>query len=434
VVRGVRRVAVPLTLLETIGYDELCIEVDVADLARAGRNAIAHVAAAARCDPDPPVDLAGIIGSVSRETQPVRASGYEERVVLGEPETPRGLVGRANDPQTWWAAPFQSPALYAAALRDVLCFGGLPAGAHSSGHTLVVGDRFIVPDSYFLRNTVRSLPADLLTAVGAPANGRYRMQVDVTDVPTEPGLYYFAGAAFGHFGHFLLEGLSRWWLLALLPEPVRAQLRFVLYDQQPLHSWQLEMLERLGVAADRLLYLTEPLRFERLIVPAPAYHLHRGGASVQRDTWERIGSAFDRGSGPARVYLSRSRHRRNRVLIDEAALERSFAARGFVVLHPQELSVAEQVATIRHARLIAGSAGSAMYLSAFAREGARKLIVAPRDFAFRDDQVISFLRGGELAYVLCDRGADGGHPRDGAYRVAPAVLADALDRWAADDG
>jgi len=420
-------------LLETIGYDELCVEVDVADLVQAGGNAIAHVAPASSCHPDPPVDLADVLGSDSRVTRPAHECGYEGRVVLGDPETPRGLVGRANDPQTWWAAPFQTPALYAAALRDVLCFGGLPAGAHNSGHTLVVGDRFIVPDSYFVRNTVRSLPANLLDGVGAPEHGRFRMQADVTDVRTAPDLHYFAGAAFGHFGHFLLEGLSRWWLLALLPEPVRAQLRFVLYDQQPLRSWQLEMLECLGVAADRLLYLTEPMRFERLIVPAPAYHLHRGAASAQRDTWERIGRAFDCGAGPARVYLSRSRHRRNRVLVDEEEVERSFAARGFAVLHPQELGIAEQVAAIRHARLIAGSAGSAMYLSAFARQGARKLIVSPRDFAFRDDQLISHLRGGQLAYVLCARDANGGHPRDGDYRVAPTVLADALRRWVADD-
>jgi hypothetical protein len=117
--------------------------------------------------------------------------------------------------------------------------------------------------------------------------------------------------------------------------------------------------------SDRIVYLAEPKRFERVIIPSIAYNLHRAAAYIQRDTWERIGCAFDRKGGPERVYLSRSRYEPNRALINEAEVESRFQAEGFTVLHPQELSIAEQIATIRHARLIAGSAGSAMYLSAF---------------------------------------------------------------------
>jgi Glycosyltransferase 61 len=417
-----------MTLLETIGYDELCAEVDVADLAQAGANAIAHVASASVCQPDPPVDFGGLLDSASPAGRQALRYDHHDRVILGAPEVPRGLVGHANDPRTWWTAPFRSPALYGAKLHDVLCFGGLPEGDHRTGHLLLVGDRFVVPDSYFVRNTVRSLPANLLSRVDAPECGRYRMQVDLAGIPTSPGLHYFAGAAFGHFGHFLLEGLSRWWLLALLPEPVRAELRFVLYDEGPLHPWQLRVLECLGIAADRLLYLREPMRFESMIVPAMAYHLHRGAARVQCDTWERIGRAFDRGEGPSRVYLSRSRHKHHRALVNEVEVERQFRAHGFTVMHPQELSIAEQVASIRQARLIAGSAGSAMYLSAFARPGADKLIVSPRNFTFRDDQLISHLHGERLSYVLCEQGADEGHPRGVDYSVAPDVLRAALER------
>jgi capsular polysaccharide biosynthesis protein len=422
-------------LLETIDYGELCVDADLTELASASGDTIARVAPATISHPDPPVDLGGLVEPVAQSAQPAFQCAHEDRVVPGGPDVPRGLVGRANDPQTWWAAPFRSPALYAASLRNVLCFGGLPGGDHSTGHLLLVDDRFIVPDSYFVRNTVRSLPADLLAGVGAPEHGRFHLQADVTDIPALPGLYYFAGAAFGHFGHFLLEGLSRWWCLALLPEPVRAQLRFVLYDDRPLDSWQLQILECLGVSADRLLYLREPMRFEHMIVPSMAYHLHRGAAAAQSETWERIGCAFDRGEGPERVYLSRSRYRRNRNLLDELEVELRFQARGFTVLHPQELDIAEQIASIRHARLIAGSAGSAMYLSAFIRPGARKLIVSPRNFTFRDDQLISHLRGERLAYVLCAQDATGeDHPRKTDYRVSLDVLDAALERWLADCG
>jgi capsular polysaccharide biosynthesis protein len=408
--------APPGKLLTTVGYDELCIGVDVADIADAGQDAIAHVAATASCHPSAPVDYGGILGP--------------------EPEVPSRLVGNANHPEAWWAEPFQSPALYAASVGDVLCFGGLPHGEHTSGHLLLVRNRFIVPDSYFARSTMRSLPADLITSVDTAEQGTFRLKVDDAGIATQVGQYYFAGAAWGHFGHFLLEGLSRWWLLARLPEPVRAELRIVLYNDRPLPGWQLELLEGLGVAAERLLYLTEPMRFERMIVPSVAYNLHCAAASVQADTWEHIGRSFDRGEGPARVYLSRARYNQNRVLIDETEVERRFQARGFTVLHPQELSIADQIASIRHARLIAGSAGSAMYLSAFARQGAQKLVISPRNFTFRDDQLISYVRGEQIAYVLCATAPDqeNKNPRMADYRVALDVLDTAIDRWIAGCG
>ncbi len=393
---------------EIVGYDELCVRGSIDDLALATEDTIAHIAPAATHHPSPPADYGGIL-----DTQPL---------------VPKRLLGNANHPEAWWTMPFQSPALYAALLHNVLCFGGLPDdGRHSSVHLLLAQSRLIVPDSYFVRSTIRSLPEELiesLTAAG-PEHG--------ADIPTQPGLHYFAGAAWSHFGHFILEGLSRLWLLARVPESIRAELRFVFYNDRPLPDWQLEFLEALGVAAERIVYLTKPQRFERMIVPSLAYNLHRWAAPAQGDTWEHIGRAFDRGDGPTRVYLSRSRYPHNRTLLDEAEIEQRFQARQFTVLHPQELSIADQVAAVRHARLIAGSAGSAMYLSAFARRGARKLIISPRNFTFRDDQLISHLRGGQLAYFLCTPGDSYINPRKADYQVDLERLDSAIDRWIAAD-
>jgi capsular polysaccharide biosynthesis protein len=273
------------------------------------------------------------------------------------------------------------------------------------------------------------LPTNLITSISAGGRLTLPMNAEKSGIVTQPGLYYFAGAAWDQFGHFVLEGLARWWLLARLPESVRGEVRFVVYNDRPLQTWQLELLEGLGVAAERIVYLREPMRFERMIIPSVAYNLHCAAAAAQHETWQSIGAAFDRGEGPERVYLSRSRYRPNRALINEAEVERSFQARGFAVFHPQELSIAEQVAAIRHARLIAGSAGSAMCLSAFARPGASKLIISPRNFTFRDDQLISHLRGEPLCYVLCTPRTHEPIARKADYEVEMGVLDAALDRW-----
>lgn len=259
---------------------------------------------------------------------------------------PADLEGpaRARYPETWWTEPFRSPPLYAALLHGVLCFGGLPFRKHLTGHTFLARDRFVVPDSYMVRNMSRSLPTELIEGADGSDPWSLNIDSDICDVETQPGLYYFVGAAWEQFGHFILESLSRLWLLTLLPPQLGATIRLVLYNQRPLQPWQIELLEGLGIGSDRLVYVTEPMRFERLLVPASSYNLHREAAAVQAETWETIGRAFDRGEGPERVYLSRSRYAYNRKLLNEVEVEQRFVSRGFVVLHPHEMSIADQLA------------------------------------------------------------------------------------------
>lgn len=69
-------------------------------------------------------------------------------------------------------------------------------------------------------------------------------------------------------------------------------------------------------------------------------------------------------------------------------------------MHPQRLSVTEQVAIARSAHVLAGSAGSAVYLGAFQPFGASEMVVSPRHYGFVDDLMISHLRHGELAYFF----------------------------------
>jgi hypothetical protein len=56
---------------------------------------------------------------------------------------------------------------------------------------------------------------------------------------------------------------------------------------------------------------------------------------------------------------------KKRLTLNEEALEAVFAARGFEILHPQELSFFEQIARMRACRLLAGCSGSALHQALF---------------------------------------------------------------------
>jgi hypothetical protein len=79
-------------------------------------------------------------------------------------------------------------------------------------------------------------------------------------------------------------------------------------------------------------------------------------------------------AGP-RIYLARKpiRHRR---LVNSETIEQIARSLGFVVVYPEDLSFAEQVAATRDALVIIAPEGSAIFLAMFARPGATLCILS----------------------------------------------------------
>jgi hypothetical protein len=89
--------------------------------------------------------------------------------------------------------------------------------------------------------------------------------------------------------------------------------------------------------------------------------------------WDRLAAALDRrrpARGPEvdgdRLYVSRAKWRSGRALANHAEIEEHMAARGFTVVHPEELSLAAQRAVFSRARRVVGEDGSGLHNVIFA--------------------------------------------------------------------
>jgi capsular polysaccharide biosynthesis protein len=194
------------------------------------------------------------------------------------------------------------------------------------------------------------------------------------------GLYL--GHAFTHFGHFLIETLpALWWArhvhddVALIFHPFDKDSRNVFTD----FPHGRDCLALLGLPADRIVMATHDLTVEDLLLPPRHYDMRTGPRYDFREIY-RILVAAVRQSPPAtaatRVFLSRRRlKRRLRRLSNDAAVERRIARRGFAVMHPQHMSLVDQIRAAAGVDLIAGVDGSALHLSVFMRPGARMLVL-----------------------------------------------------------
>ncbi|GAB6841404.1 hypothetical protein HNR00_000639 [Methylorubrum rhodinum] len=197
----------------------------------------------------------------------------------------------------------------------------------------------------------------------------------------------------GHhmYGHWLVDFLPKLFLLDRAGHDI-ARLRYLLPADTPdfARTW----LALLGIGPDRILPYDrerDRLACARLLVPTGlrfngrAAPLMREAARflldrlAPRPRWRLGRRRVDRPVS-RRLLIARSdnavTHNR-RTLVERADLEARASARGFEVVRPERLSVADQVALFRSAETILGEYGSGLHASLLANPGAS--VVALRD-------------------------------------------------------
>lgn len=203
------------------------------------------------------------------------------------------------------------------------------------------------------------------------------------DVPVLEGRWTYGGTWANVFGHFLVETLSTLW-----PSPTPRPDGLVFhasFGEPQIKAWHRRFLELAGYG-DLPVHVVDRdsgVRVDELSVPGRALSLHAWAHPQARTVWERVAAGF-RGQGDELLYVSRTRLNRKRrrhghrrpIRTTEAhdrALDAVFAARGFTVVHPEQLSIDEQLAAVGSARVLAGLSGSGLHQSVFMPSGGRVL-------------------------------------------------------------
>lgn len=160
------------------------------------------------------------------------------------------------------------------------------------------------------------------------------------------------------------------------------------------------------------------------------YRYHPAMAVAAADVKRRVGVRVGHADPSRRLYLSRSRFPRTgwRQLANEEEIEAVFRDRGFDVLHPQEMTLSDQLQAYHDAGVLAGPYGSQMHNSLFAGRGARVIVLNEINNLQR---LLCEGLGQDLTVILPDDGVPRTHearPSEAAYRVDPADVASVLDR------
>ncbi|WP_344805046.1 glycosyltransferase 61 family protein [Microlunatus ginsengisoli] len=192
----------------------------------------------------------------------------------------------------------------------------------------------------------------------------------------EPEAIY-AGTLYYHFGHFLLESLARAWYAG--PRPDLPLVWAGAHDWQgyELQPWQREILALLGVQNPTRI-VADPTRFQTLHIPDIGYRYD--------DTFHPEHAQFlGRYEGPPqirgrRLWLSRSKIGTDVRNLNAAPAERRLAADGWSIVHPEKLTVRDQLDELSRATTVGGEEGSAFHLLMLLKDVSGKKVNILRRF------------------------------------------------------
>jgi capsular polysaccharide biosynthesis protein len=122
-----------------------------------------------------------------------------------------------------------------------------------------------------------------------------------------------------------------------------------------------------------------------------------------REVWHSIGRRLAT-SAPSREYAKRifcARRTNKRKCRNAKDVEAVFAGRGFEVIYPEDFPLPEQAAMFRHAEVVAGYAGSALFTLAFCETPKRVIMISSEAYRARNEYMIASVLGHQLDVLWC---------------------------------
>ena len=255
-------------------------------------------------------------------------------------------------------------------------------------------------DGWLVRPTQRARPGRRWRSNPAALDD---LALRTRDAVRLPGRTFLGGSLTHVFGHVLLETLARFW----------RDLDYTTYDQVLLYpvielrgtptvpDLTKRVLELVGVRPDRIKVVDRrPIILDQVDVTPSPIRMSKAADPRLTEVFDRIASTVAASSTSphrSRIYLSRRRLEDRRRATNEFEIEVLMSERGFVVIHPQELPLDEQIRLIRAADVIAGCDGSALHAAAFARPGTRLLALDTRRTP--NQVMIGWTRGLDAVHV-----------------------------------
>ncbi|RDV26562.1 glycosyltransferase family 61 protein [Alteromonas aestuariivivens] len=191
---------------------------------------------------------------------------------------------------------------------------------------------------------------------------------------------FYGGTIYDHFGHFVLDSLSR--LYPLLPA-IHASDKPVVFHY-PRDSISVEQIQNgymgaffdlLEIEFNRIIFLDNPLKIKSLTYHSPTF-------SDANFTVAEVNKHFptlsDVKKSSRRGFVSKSKLKTGTAYPTQGLeIDQIFESMGFDIIYPETLNLKDQVDIIQSYDLLVGFPSSFFHLKLFCKNGARLVIMFP---------------------------------------------------------
>ena len=215
----------------------------------------------------------------------------------------------------------------------------------------------VVPESILSRFSVKNT-----TPPYRKKSTRYNM-ID------EEAVFLGGGYVFQHFGHFLLEGVNRFWGL-LDTKYQNKKVVITGYKNSGIPGFAYKMLNAMGVANENIIVVHKNTKFKRVFIPPQSTNIGVYALPITKKVYNKITDAlYDKTIQTYdKIYMSRGAINDNK-LFGEKQIEKIFAKNGYKIIYPEKLPIEHQITLVNNCKILAGVAGSALHLAFFMKPG-----------------------------------------------------------------
>lgn len=213
----------------------------------------------------------------------------------------------------------------------------------------------------------------------------------------------YCGYLVHHWGHFLIEGVTRLWYF-LENDPTIDKYVFFLgeNEKREITGNFREFLELLGIWG-KLEIINRPTTYREVIVPELGIHVLQSYAPKQLKVYNTIAEHVVTDPSwetPKKIYFSRSQFKKAQQFeFGFDLLDNFFSKNGYTILYPETISLSRLIHYIRHAEVVATLSGTLSHNMLFAAQG-QKLEIIERQVISDDDQSgINRMKELDVTYV-----------------------------------
>jgi len=217
------------------------------------------------------------------------------------------------------------------------------------------------------------------------------------------GTYVYGGTIQPHYGHFLFDGIARFW-------HNERSFKFIVQGPTTVSEWFKyspipEIFKILGLTEENFIRPEQATFIQNLIVPEPSIRETHSVHEEYGHMGTRIGHQLvpNPNLGGAPVYLSKTKLTRGIWAAEnEEVLEKELEKHGIEIVHPQTLSLADQVRLFSE-RVVIGLEGSAFHTAALAPVQTKSIIIVKFCHAISNFTLIDKVKHNNVKYITDGR-------------------------------